>query len=84
MSRDAPTMDELYGVGAEAADAQAQAESDFRSQASIKAADRLILAAEKDLGPLSNGQCRDLLLDNTEMDSNDAAYIVAILRPRSA
>lgn len=29
MSRDSPSMDEIYGVGAEAADAQAQDESEF-------------------------------------------------------
>lgn len=41
---------------------------------------RIISRAEADLGPLADGQRRDLLMDNTEWSSDDIRGFVEYIR----
>jgi hypothetical protein len=47
---------------------------------SVTKAKDIIAKAEAELGPLSNGQCRDLLKDNTMLSSEEVSLIVRFLR----
>lgn len=47
----------------------------------LQSARKLIASAEADLGSLSDGQCRDLLMDNIALDSGTIKRLVAIIRP---
>lgn len=50
-----------------------------RGEDSVTRSKRIIAAAERDLGKLSNGQRRDLLKDNTMLSSEEVALIVNFL-----
>lgn len=47
-------------------------------------ASKIISKAEKDLGRLTKGQLRDLLMDNTSWSSNRVRKVVDYLRPMNS
>lgn len=52
----------------------------LKGEDSVTRCKKIIADAERDLGRLSNGQCRDLLKDNTVLSREEIGLIVNFLR----